>query len=140
MNAIFLTFCLTTEVAAQAPPPETMLPAPAPPANTLPYPPPGPAPYPPGNALPYPPPGPGIPIRPPTLDHFLATFVPCPGFHEVTIIHPVSKKPVCFAFRLPDCPLKKVHHCCNRVTYDYGKTKVTLIFRILCSKVDVRYD
>jgi hypothetical protein len=73
----------------------------------------------------------------PTLDEFQKWFVPVPGIHEATIIHPVSKKPVCVHFSLPPgCP--KVDRCCNRLTFDYGKCEVKLIFRIL-GRVDVRY-
>jgi len=124
MNAILLSLCLATDVAAQ-PPPETIFPVPAP-----------------GTAIAPPPPPTFLPPkRPPTLDEFLCTFVPLPGTYEVTIIHPVTKKPVCFAFQLPNCPLKKVHRCMNRVTFEYcNKSSVTLIFRIISGRVDVRYD
>ena len=75
----------------------------------------------------------------PTLDQFARCFVPTPGVHEVTVIHPVSKKPVTFCFTLPDCPPCKVEVGKRRLVFDYGKKEVRVIFRILCSKVDVQY-
>jgi hypothetical protein len=122
MNAYILCLALSAESIAQPPPiPDPLLAPSTPPAGAI--------------LLPAAPP----PVKPPTLKQFVATFVPRPGVHEVTVIHPWTNKPICFDFRLPDCPIKKVRRGLTRVTFDYDRTKVTLIFRI-GGKVDVRYD
>lgn len=120
MNPVALALVLTAGLVAEPPrpplpPPEIVLPAPLPPT-------------------PLPPP------RVPTLDEFIAGFVPLPGIHDVTVIHPTSRKPVNLVFRLPDLPLRKTYNSKTRITFDYGKTEVTLIFRLIGGKVDVRYD
>jgi hypothetical protein len=130
MNAILLSLCLTAEAAAQPPrlpppppvPMDLILPAPLPPSNTL------------------PPPPTSVPVKVPTFEEFMAGFVPLPGIHDVTVVHPVTNKPVNLVFRLPDLPLKKTYKGKTRVTFDYGKTEVTLIFRLIGGKADVRYD
>ncbi len=126
MNAILLSLCLTAEAAAQPPVPpppvpmDLLLPAPLPPSGTL--------------------PPPVMPAKIPTFDEFVAGFAPLPGIHDVTVVHPVTNKPVNLVFRLPDLPLKKTYKGKTRVTFDYGKTEVTLIFRLIGGKADVRYD
>jgi hypothetical protein len=121
MNAILLGMCLSGQAVAQPPVPEVILPVPQlpPPAVSL---------------------VPVIPAKPPSFDQFVATFVPVPGIHDVTIIHPVTRKPVNVVFRLPNEPLRKSWNTSTRITFNYGRSEVKLIFRIIGGKVDVRYD
>ncbi len=125
MNSIFISLCLSAPIVAQ--------PLPTQPAPQL---------LPPGPGLPGPTPLLAAPLPPPplTYEQFSKDFVPFPGIHDVTVIHPVTRLPVNFVFRLPNLPLKKIHRGATRLTYDYGKEEVTLIFRIINGKVDVRYD
>jgi len=131
MNSLLVTMLLLPQAVGQPPagPPSEQLPAPIPvrplPPQAIP------------NPVPFPPAPPVVVI--PTLDEFARCFVPTPGIHEVTVIHPVSKRPVTFCFTLPDCPPRKVQLHNRRLVIDYGNKEVRVIFRILCSKVDVQY-
>ncbi len=121
MNAIILTLTLTMQGQPGSPP--------------IPNPPPD-------RPIPLPPPTTIVPTSPPpmTVEQFGASFIPTPGVHQATIIHPCTKKPIDVVFSLPELPLKKTRVSKCRITYDYGKTQVVLIFRIIGGKVDVRYD
>jgi hypothetical protein len=79
-----------------------------------------------------------VPIKIPTLPEFSASFVPTPGIHEVTVIHPVSKRPIQVVFKLPEGK-PKIHSGKRSLEFIYGNKEVELIFRI-GGKVDVRYD
>jgi hypothetical protein len=118
MSAILLSFAIFAGGTAQLPPPE---PLPTPQSG--------------GVLIP-------APIQPPPIavEQFAKNFVPTPGIHDVKFIQPYSKKPIDVVFRLPDAPLFKTYYSKNRITFDYGRTKVALIFRLIGGKVDVRYD
>ncbi len=116
MNTLLLSMLLTAQPAVQPSPGVEYIPAPPPPTFLSP------------------------PPKPMTLGEFGASFVPLPGIHDVTIVHPVTGKPINVVFRLPDMPIKKVYNSRTRMTFDYGKSEVTLIFRLIGGKMDVRYD
>jgi hypothetical protein len=119
MNVILLSLAISVGGTGQLPPPQP-LPAPQPPSVVVPMP---------------------VQPQPPiSVQQFAANFVPAPGIHDVKFIQPYSKKPVDVVFRLPDGPLYKTYYSKNRVTFDYGRTRVELIFRLIGGKVDVRYD
>jgi hypothetical protein len=124
MNVILLSLLLAAETSGQVPPvpepiplPQPMRMAPAPTTSTI------------------------VPLAPPilTVEQFAASFVPIPGVHQSTIIHPATKKPIDVVFRLPELPLRKTYYSKNRLTFDFGRTQVVLIFRLIGGKVDVRY-
>jgi hypothetical protein len=119
MNVILLSLAISAGDTGQLPPPKPLA-----------------APQPLSVVAPMPVP----PLPPISVQQFAANFVPVPGIHDVKFIQPYSKKPVDVMFRLPDGPLFKTYYSKNRITFDYGRTKVELIFRLIGGKVDVRYD
>ncbi len=167
MNAIFLSLCLTAGTTGQnfrpllpppqpvpaarfvpvqspAPAPSIGAPTPSPDQLLLPQtPPPGAAPVLPPPAAPLPPgsvvPVPVVPVvqRPLTLQEFKNVFTPVPGTHQVTFVHPWTKRPVDVNFQLPP-GYPKVKAGLRTLRFDYGKREVELIFRI-GGAVDVRY-
>jgi hypothetical protein len=100
----------------------------APPAMPLPASdvPPGPVELPPVPAAP--PPTPRVPAAAPTLAEFASTFVPQPGVHEVAVIHPATGQPVQVRFLLPSGTLRRVRVYRYRLTFDYGRHDVALVF------------
>jgi len=118
MTMILLSLAMSTAGSGQYPSPPEAIPAPSTPSMVL-----------------------SAPIQSPpiTVEQFARNFVPTPGVHDVLFIHPYSKKAVDVAFRLPAGPIYKVNYGKNRVTFDYGRTKVVLIFRLIGGKVEVRY-
>ncbi len=120
MNVILLGLALSTQASGQVLPVPKPLPAPSTPQVILPTP---------------------VQLAAPvTIAQFAAGFVPVPGIHDINFIQPYSKKPIDVVFRLPDAPLYKTYYTKNRITFDYGRTKVALIFRVIGGKVDVRYE
>ncbi|MFN4257907.1 MAG: hypothetical protein ACK4RK_01315 [Gemmataceae bacterium] len=77
---------------------------------------------------------------PMTICEFVHTFKPTPGCHEVMLIHPVKKCPVCVKFSLPPgCP----RMCAGKreIVFDYGCCqKVRIHFKLFCGKVAVHYN
>jgi hypothetical protein len=97
-----------------------------PPAEFPPDPPvlaPAPTPLPPGPLL--------VPGQPMSHWEFADLFVPTPGRHRVTLIHPVSKCAVDVCFELPCGCVRCVTAGKRAVVFDYGKHSVTLVFRVL---------
>jgi hypothetical protein len=92
----------------------------------------------PENTLPPPLPAPILPAKPPTLAQFSESFQPIPGLHDVTVIHPVTCKPITFCFKLPDGSPKV--RCGKRsLEFDYGPgCNVEIVFR-LGGRVGVEY-
>jgi hypothetical protein len=88
----------------------------------------------PDDAEPLPPPKvlPGsVPAAPSAItpSDFVKTFKPVPGTHEVTFLHPNSKKPVTVAFVLPEGQ-PRVLYIGNALVFDYGKQEVEIRFKI----------
>jgi len=112
-------------------------PAPAPPVQVEP---------PPGVPLEIAPPAPTVPLpgtpapslgHPPTLREFAATFHPAGGNYQVTLLHPVTGKPVTVSFALPPgAPKVKVHR--QQIAFRYRRQSVVVRFQANGS-VRVRY-
>lgn len=92
-------------------------------------------PLPPPGAIPIPAPASKIP----THREFAKIFRPMPGVHEVTIIHPITGKPVDLSFRLPEGNPKRVHVLPRTIVFEYSNKEVSLIFRLF-GQADVRYN
>jgi hypothetical protein len=93
---------------------------------------------PPDAVLPPPPPQPIVPPPPPSVAEFVANFKPLPGVYDVTVIHPVTCKPVNLCFKLPEgCP--KVHCTKRSIEFEYAcGCDVEIVFR-LGGRVGVEY-
>jgi hypothetical protein len=72
-----------------------------------------------------------------TVEEFAKAFVPVPGVHKVTLIHPKSCKPVEVCFTLPDCGCPKVRYNRHHLEFDYGKHWTDIRFRFT-GAVDVK--
>jgi hypothetical protein len=116
MTSLVVSICLV----GIAQPPE-QLPAPAPTA---------PAPVsPPAQLL--------VPAAPPTLKEFARDFKPHAGLFDVTVIHPVTGRPVNVAFKLPEGAPRVT--CGKRsIEFSYGGCNVEIVFR-LGGRVGVEY-
>jgi hypothetical protein len=118
-------------VRVQAPRPVVIVPGPgptvAPPTDVLPP----PARF--GDPIPVPLPKPGqtdysVPVPLPSgvaprlLTHreFAETFRPAPGNYDVTLLHPVTNKPVQVTFTLPEGEARKVRSFPRQINFDYG--------------------
>jgi hypothetical protein len=122
-----MTVALLFALLVPGQPPAEVPPAPdAPPLILAP----APTPVPPGPVL--------VPLRPMTHYEFAGAFVPTPGLHKVTLIHPVSKCPVNVCFELP-CGCARVKAGKRALVFDYGKHEVAIVFRVLGggNRVDV---
>jgi hypothetical protein len=75
----------------------------------------------------------------PALSRFADTFRPSPGRHKVTVVHPVTGRPVRVDFRLPDGKPRHVRVRGREVDFDYGNTEVAIRF-LRNGKVRVLYD
>jgi hypothetical protein len=86
-----------------------------------------------GDPIPVPLPRPGqtdfsvpvpLPTPPPArlLTHreFAETFKPAPGTYDVTLLHPVTNKPVQFTFTLPPGQSYRVLSLPRQIIFDYG--------------------
>lgn len=68
--------------------------------------------------------------RPLTHQDFAAAFQPAEGRYEVEFLHPKTCCPVTVCFCLPcGCP-RKVHCHKYSLTYDYGRERVTIRFKL----------
>lgn len=90
-------------------------------------------------------PAPSVPVggivvsgKAPTIKQLASAFVPLPGRHELTVIHPISGKCVTFCVDLPACPPVCVRAYHRTLVFDYGCRKVEVVFRIF-NRVEVRY-
>jgi hypothetical protein len=86
------------------------------------------------------PPQPGPVFYPKAMTHyeFAKVFVPVPGTHKVTLIHPCKGNCVDVCFNLPPgCPKVCVGH--KYIEFDYGHCEVEIRF-CLFGKVRVDYD
>ncbi len=90
------------------------------------------------GAIPDLPPVPARPARTPTLQQFAREFNPTAGVHDVTILHPVSGKPIDVTFKLPPGQ-PKVWLYNRSIVFQYPRDEVQILFRIL-GRADVRYD
>lgn len=79
---------------------------------------------------------PTVPVESDQLDKH---FSPTAGVHDLTFVHPSTRKNVDVTFRLPDLPLKRFEVNKRQIHFDYGRKQVILIFRIT-GQVDVRYE
>ena len=69
------------------------------------------------------------PHRPMTLEEFARCFKPCPGTHEVFVVHPVTCQPVRVCFTLPEgCGHPRVKTGRRWVEFDYGRREVEINF------------
>jgi hypothetical protein len=95
-------------------------------------------PLPPGDPPPIPVAPPPLPTPPatttrapatvPTLPEFASSFVPKPGVHEAVLMHPASGQPVKVRFLLPEGAPRRVRVFRYRLTFDYGRHDVALVF------------
>ncbi|MCX7664636.1 MAG: hypothetical protein N2112_03725 [Gemmataceae bacterium] len=102
---------------------------------------PDPAPAPPPivrGAIPDLPPVPVRPSRVPTLKEFAREFNPTAGVHEVTIIHPVTGRPIDVTFKLP-AGRPKVWLYNRSIVFQYPQEEVQILFRLF-GRADVRYE
>ncbi len=76
-------------------------------------------------------------VKVPTLAEFATSFVARAGTHEVTVIHPVTGRPVTVSFTLPDGTPKKIDVKRREIDFDYGRSSVTIRF-MAGGKVSVR--
>jgi hypothetical protein len=80
--------------------------------------------------LPPPTPVPTAAHRALTHQDFAAAFQPAEGRYEVELLHPKTCCPVNVCFCLPcGCP-RKVHVHKYSLTYDYGRERVTIRFKL----------
>jgi hypothetical protein len=79
-----------------------------------------------------------VPASAPTIAEFAASFVAQAGAHEVVLLHPATGRPVNVRFLLPEGTLRKVHVHRYRLTFDYGRRDVALVF-LRSGGVRVRY-
>ena len=95
----------------------------------------------------YPPPAvPGFrppafaPGRPLTVEQFARSFRPCPGHHEVWLVHPRTGAPVFVCFDLPFSHRRpEIDWDRNHIEFDYGRREVEIRF-LRNGRVDVRAD
>jgi hypothetical protein len=82
--------------------------------------------------VPMPPPAPIATTahRPLAHQEFAVAFQPVEGRYEVELLHPRTCCPVNVCFCLPCGCLKKVHVHKYSLTYDYGREKVTIRFKL----------
>jgi hypothetical protein len=85
---------------------------------------PPPVPTPPPSASPVP----AVPAAAPTLAQFASSFVPQPGIHEAVLLHPATGQPVKVRFLLPSGTLRHLRVHRYRLTFDYGRNDVALVF------------
>jgi hypothetical protein len=120
MNVMLLSLCLTVGQPPYEPPPVAAPGSPLPPPVVM-----------------------VLPDHPMTLCEFKKCFVPCPGHHEVCLIHPVSGNCVRVCFDLPDCCLKCWDVSRRSIDFRYcGGKEVRIVFRVIgsrCDRVDVLY-
>jgi len=63
-----------------------------------------------------------------THREFATVFKPSAGTHEVTLMHPATNRPVAVQFTLPEGQPQSVRTLPRRVTFDYGRTSVVILF------------
>jgi hypothetical protein len=102
--------------------------APPPPPGTLPLP----------QPIPAPPPPAIIPVRPLTVDEFVASFRPLPGTYEVLLIHPKTCCPVKVCFTLPPGCIRKVRVTGHKIEFVYKCQRNVVIWFLHRGKVWVR--
>lgn len=95
-----------------------------------------------GEPIPVPLPKPGqtdfsvpVPVlrptvaRPQTHREFVETFKPAPGSYEVTLLHPITEKPVLVSFTLPAGQARNVRSWPRQINFDYGgRRDITIRF------------
>ncbi len=71
-----------------------------------------------------------IPVRPLTVDEFVASFKPLPGKYEVLLLHPKTCCPVKVCFTLPPGCIRGVRYNGHRIVFDY-KCQRDVVIRFL---------
>lgn len=71
-----------------------------------------------------------VPVRPLTVNEFVASFQPLPGKYEVLLIHPKTCAPVKVCFTLPPGCVRKVRANGHKIVFDY-KCQHDVVIRFL---------